>query len=238
MIDLGSLSRTHSMWINDDSVSDDRNRAKRGGANHFIPAPYIQNAFFISPQAMGGQANQTLGHTDRLLSYFNGVLQLGQGIETLTLESTAAVAEYVQTFKGSFRQYLNPSKANYYRLFQDPFDMRTLRSENKPIPPASVSVPAGWVYEDASTGSSGYMFVTRQVNCSSSDVVVPLSSPGAGALLGRGWQWKGPSRQLKLMYVAGDPNVTWKVEADHITMNFPAADRAILLYYGEVHNSL
>ena len=29
MLDLGSLSRTMSQWINDDSVSDDRNRRLR-----------------------------------------------------------------------------------------------------------------------------------------------------------------------------------------------------------------
>ena len=45
MIDLGSLSRTMSMWSNDDSVSDDRNRRFRLGGNHFLPAHYIQNAF-------------------------------------------------------------------------------------------------------------------------------------------------------------------------------------------------
>lgn len=234
MIDLGSLSRTHSMWINDDSVSDDRNRAKRGGANHFIPAHSIQNAFFISPQAMGGQGNQSLGHNDRLLSYFNGVLQLGQGIETLTPESAVAVAEYVRTYKGSFREYLDPGKANYYRLFQEPFNLRTLISENKPIPPASLSVPAGWVYEDASTCSSGYMFVTRQVNCSSSDVVVPFAPGSSSQMLARGWKWKGAATQLKLTYVAGDQNVTWEVAADHIMMNFPTADRAVLLSYGVV----
>ena len=43
MIDLGSLSRTMSHWSNDDSVSDDRNRRFRLGANHFLPAHYIQS---------------------------------------------------------------------------------------------------------------------------------------------------------------------------------------------------
>jgi hypothetical protein len=32
-------------WSNDDSISDDRNRRFRLGANHFLPAHYIQNAF-------------------------------------------------------------------------------------------------------------------------------------------------------------------------------------------------
>lgn len=252
MIDLGSLSHTHSMWINDDSVSDDRNRAKRGGANHFIPAHYLQNAFFISPQAIGGQANQTLGHNDRLLSYFNGVLQFGQGIETLTPDSANAVAEYVQIFKGSFRRFLDPSKANYYRLFQTPFDLRALKSANRPVPPASVTAPAGWVYEDAVSGSSGYVFVTRQVNCTSSEVVIPLSATGSSArpTWGRSATTtqtqretegeterqtpRGTESELKLVYVAGDREVTWTVAADHIRMIFPVADRGVLLSYGIV----
>ena len=97
----------------------------------------MQNAFFISGRAnlVGPVTNQTLGHDDRLLSYFNGVLQLGQGIETLTPESATAVAAYVRTYSGDFRRYLDPSKANYYRLFQEPFDMRLLKSANRPVHP-------------------------------------------------------------------------------------------------------
>jgi hypothetical protein len=48
MIDLGSLSRTMSHWINDDSVSDDRNRKLRLGANHFIPTHYLFVCFIFS----------------------------------------------------------------------------------------------------------------------------------------------------------------------------------------------
>ena len=85
MIDLGSLSRTMSHWINDDSVSDDRNRRLRLGANHFIPAHYLQNAFL--PVGTGalplGVLEPVVGplsiDPQRLLTYFTGVMQFGQG---------------------------------------------------------------------------------------------------------------------------------------------------------------
>ena len=245
MLDLGSLSRTHSMWINDDSVADDRNRAKRGGANHFIPAHYLQNAFFVSPAAKSsGTPNQSLGHDDRLLTYFNGVLQLGEGMETLTAEGKAAVARYVKTYKGDFRQYLDPMKANYYRLFRQPFDMRSVSpGAPKVVPSATVSAPAGWVYEDPASGT-GYLYVTRQVNCPSAQVVVPLTRAAAAGAQPKWGAGRGRDRtanrltgdRISLEYVAGDTNVTWTSAPDHIMFTFPVADRAVLLHYGSAES--
>ena len=68
MMDLGSLGRTMSMWINDDSVSDDRNRRLRLGANHFLPSHYLQNAFL--PVGLGAVSQKPIEiDPQRLLSY-------------------------------------------------------------------------------------------------------------------------------------------------------------------------
>ena len=44
----------------------------------------------------------------------------------------------------------------------------------------------------------------------------------------------GQTQLLRLLYVAGDRGVTWNVAADRVTLNFPVADRGVLLSYGAV----
>ena len=132
LIDLGMLSRTHSVWINDDSVSDDRNRLLRSGANVFLPAHYLQNAFFMDagiydrgpaggrPIGFGGDAPSAGGAAGsaRLLSYFNGVLQFGQGISYWDAESLGRARVLVSLYKQT-RGFLDPLRAEYYRLFDE-----------------------------------------------------------------------------------------------------------------------
>jgi len=119
MIDLGSLSRTHSFWINDDSINDDRNRRLRLGANHFLPSHYLQNAFlpFGTGSAPGGGGPSAVDPL-RLLTYFNGVLQLGQGVSFWDAASLRGAAAMVELFKTTVRRFMDPLNASYYRLFE------------------------------------------------------------------------------------------------------------------------
>merc|ERR1712125_48279 len=164
-----------------------------------------------------------------MLTYFNGVLQFGQGFEMLDNRSTSLATDYVKLYK-LFRPYLDPMKASHYRLFQRPVDLDTLARDHLPFPSASVTVPAGWVYEDKTTMSSGYVYVSRQVNCSGSEVTVPLSAPTDQP----GPNWGLAGGKLHLVYVAGDPTVTWSVDTESITFTFPTADRSVLLSYGDI----
>lgn len=222
-IDLGMISRSHSIWINDDSKSDLRNRALRSGANHFLPAHYLQNAYFAPKWSSPADGAASIGRPSALVGYFNGVLQLGQGIGFWDGAALAAGREYVRAFKRA-RGFLDPLRANYHRLFDAPF-----RGAER-CPRASRVTPAGWVYDDPVTGR-GILAVMRQG--SNARVRVPLTwwradelgSPPKTAPKAR------VEASPRFALLAGDADVTWAVGASSIDFAFSAVDQAVLLSF-------
>ena len=181
MIDLGSLSRTMSHWSNDDSVSDDRNRRFRLGANHFLPTHYIQNAFLpvgygvLPPGVLEPVTGPLEIDPQRLLTYFNGVLQFGQGLGFWSNPSLAAAAEMVSLYKTT-RHFMDPICCNYYRLFEGPTLAVPQPPRHLPNPPTNLTgMHVGWVFEDAAK-RAGIMYVMAQQTAPSTTVEVALSS--------------------------------------------------------------
>jgi len=145
MIDLGQLMRFHSVWSNDCALGDDYTRNLRSGANRFLPAVYLQNAFFIGPFReiwRGPKKTMDLGGGYRFLTYFSGPLQFGEGLCCYWTERTVnEAANYVVLYK-KYRHYLNE---DFYPLF--------------PVPQTDETWD-GWQYHDPKT-SSGVLLLFR-----------------------------------------------------------------------------
>jgi hypothetical protein len=72
----------------------------------------------------------------RLLTYFNGVLQFGQGLGFWSPQSLTDAAAMVAVYK-SVRRLMDPLCCNYYRLFEKP---------TAPNPPANLTgAHVGWM---------------------------------------------------------------------------------------------
>ena len=229
MIDLGSLSRTMSHWINDDSVNDDKNRRLRLGANHFLPAHYLQNAFL--PSGTGSLPANVLEPVvgplaidpQRLLTYFLGVFQIGQSLAFWSDESVDAAAKMVETYK-SIRSILDPQAANYYRLWQQP------TVGERPLPADITSFPVGAIYEDR-TGHDGILYAMAQAN-GSTTVAISLSHAA-------GWPTSVPApwfvrtaTQPTFSMLAGAEGTTFAVSNQTLRITFPRLDSQALLSFG------
>lgn len=242
MIDLGSLSRTMSHWSNDDSVSDDRNRRFRLGANHFLPAHYIQNAFLpVGCSSLPlGVLEPVTGPIEidpqRLLTYFNGVLQFGQGLGFWSNASLAAAAEMVSVYKTT-RHFMDPLCCNYYRLFEAPTMAVPQPPRHLANPPVNLTgMHVGWIYEDADE-RAGIMYVMAQQTAPSATVEVALSSAS-------GWPVDTPAPGVVRVAPAGQPvftllagatgtnvMVSGTPSAQKVQVAFPALNSQALLSY-------
>lgn len=113
----------------------------------------------------------------RLLTYFNGVLQFGQGLGFWSKPSLAAAAEMVAVYKTT-RHFMDPLCCNYYRLFEGPTLAAPLPPRHLRNPPVNLTgMHVGWIYEDAAK-RAGIMYVMAQQTAPSVTVEVALSSPG------------------------------------------------------------
>ena len=242
MIDLGSLARTMSHWSNDDSVSDDRNRRFRLGANHFLPAHYIQNAFLpvgcgsLPPGVLEPVTGPIEIDPQRLLTYFNGVLQFGQGLGFWSKASLSAAADMVSVYK-STRHFMDPLCCNYYRLFEGPTLAVPQPPRHLANPPVNLTgMHAGWIYEDAEE-RAGIMYVMAQQTAPSATVEVALSNaagwpadtPAPGVVR------VAPSAQPAFKLLAGAVGtnviVSGTPSAPKVQVVFPALDSQALLSY-------
>ena len=227
MIDLGSLSRTHSFWINDDSTSDDRNRRLRLAANHFLPAHYLQNAFL--PFGCGAAPPQPVAlDPNRLLTYVNGVLQIGQGLAYYDDSVLPGVGDIVDTFK-QIRFLMDPMSSRYFRLFEQP--------DTNPIPHGvDLTATVGWLYE-SSAQRTGVIFLARQSQSTQATSTVFLRrpewnwfAPAPGIVLDYGQPGHKPTFQLK----AGNASLAKVVVApdgSSVSVTFGATDVQVLLSY-------
>ena len=231
MMDLGSLTRVQSMWINDDSVSDDRNRRLRLGANHMLPAHYLQNAFLpIGCGVTGGHSPLAPLMVDpqRLLTYFNGVLQFGQGVSTWDESSLAGATAAVQVYK-AHRHLMDPLTSNYYRLFERPANGTAIRN-------IDVSTAVGWIYEEPST-RSGLLYLMRQSACNQSTISVAMVRGSAE----NQWPWAVPAPLLvreggsaataSFKLLSSCKGVTGSVEDDLFVAHFATVDTQALWSY-------
>ena len=230
MMDLGSLSRVQSMWINDDSVSDDRNRRLRLGANHVLPAHYLQNAFLpIGCGDTGGHSPLAPLSVDpqRLLTYFNGVLQFGQGVATWDEPSLAGATAAVELYKAN-RHLMDPLTSNYYRLFERPANGTAIRN-------IDLGAAVGWMYEDPST-RSGMLYLMRQSACNQSTISVALAR-GSGD---NDWPWAVPAPLLvrdavgaaaSFKLLASGKGVTGSVEDGRFVAHFATVETQALWRY-------
>ena len=232
MMDLGSLTRVQSMWINDDSVSDDRNRQLRLGANHFLPAHYLQNAFLpIGYDNTGGHSPSHTLFVDpqRLLTYFNGVLQFGQGVATWDEPSLAGATTAVELYK-AYRHLMDPRSSLFYRLFERP-------RPGTAVPGIDLTKAVGWIYEEPSS-KSGLLYLMRQSACNQSTITVALSQgDGAGE-----WSWEVPAPLLVRMpgseattkfviLPISDSGVSGSVQGTQFVAHFPTADTQSMWSY-------
>ena len=190
LIDLGSLSRTHSHWINDDSVDDDRNRRLRLGANHFLPAHYLQNAFLpvgtgaLPPHVLEPVVGPISVDPQRLLTYFNGVLQFGQGVAFWSNASIAAAAGMVRSYK-DIRRFLDPLCCDYYRLFErPPYPVSSSSYAGAPSATNYTKYAVGYVFEDAAQ-REGIIYLMAQREASTTSVQVAVDR--------RNWPWSAPA---------------------------------------------
>ena len=229
MMDLGSFSRTMSHWINDDSVDDDRNRRLRLGANHFVPAHYLQNAFLpvgmtdLPANVLEPVTGPLAIDPQRLLTYFTGVLQFGQGLGFWSDASLAAAAGMVAKYK-EIRQYIDPTTSNYYRLYQQP------TAEGGSQPTNIVAFPVGCIYEDRAT-HAGIIYLMAQSESPSATLSVSLSHAA-------GWPTTIPApwivREAKLptfSLIAGAEGTTFAVRNATLTVTFPALDSQAMLSF-------
>ena len=185
MIDLGSLTRVQSYWINDDSESDVHNRRLRLGANHFIPAHYIQNAFLPIGCTDGPPHGAPIKiDPQRLLTYFNGVLQFGQGVAFWDEASLSLATAMVDVYKLN-RHLMDPLASNYYRLFDAP-DPNPVH-----IPHADTTKHVGWVYE-STQARVGILYLMRQENCTMPTIAVPLTRGTEAGM----WPWTRPAPRV------------------------------------------
>ncbi len=157
-IDLGQLMRFHSVWSNDCALGDDYTRNLRSGANRFLPAAYLQNAFFIGPFRdiwRGPQKTIDLGNPHRFLTYFGGPLQFGEGLDRYWTEGAIRdAAHYVALYK-TYRHYLNE---DFYPLF--------------PVPQTEDAWD-GWQYHDPRT-NSGILLLFRLKQSREKERVIKL----------------------------------------------------------------
>ena len=111
----------------------------------------------------------------RLLTYFNGVLQFGQGLGFWSNASVSAAAHIVSVYKTS-RHFMDPLCCNYYRLFEGPTKAVPEPPRHLQNPPINLTgMHVGWIYEDA-TQRAGIMFLMAQQTAPSATVEVALSS--------------------------------------------------------------
>ena len=125
-----------------------------------MPAHYLQNAFLpvgttsLPPGVLEPVTGPIEVDPQRLLTYFQGVLQIGQSLAFWSDASVAAAADMVARYKASTRRFL-AATANYYRLWEQP------GPGGAPAAGASTTPFSGCVYEDRGT-HEGYIYVKSQ----------------------------------------------------------------------------
>ena len=141
LIDLAQLKHFHSIWIHDQSTDYDWNRNYRSGMNRFLPAVYLQSAFFINPGVLTKKPNSTEFQSHHLLTSFGGTFQFGQGLCFWKESDVKEASRYVSEYK-RYRHYL---EKDYYELFSLP---------------ESRNAWDGWHYHDQET-KSGILVLFR-----------------------------------------------------------------------------
>ena len=163
LIDLGVLRRSHSIWVSDFSAYEcignptdmDICRNMRSGLNKFIPAAYIQNAFFIPKADRESEKPYALYN---YLCHFAGALQYGQGILDWK-DADKEMATYITSVYKTYRHYL---EKDYYQLV--------------PIPDNKKGWD-GWQFDDRDT-DSGIFILFRMEDCEDETFVIPTHGIG------------------------------------------------------------
>jgi hypothetical protein len=130
----------------------------------------LQNAFLpvgcgsLPPNVLEPVVGPLSIDPQRLLTYFNGVLQFGQGLGFWSDASLAAAEGMVGTYK-SVRKFMDPATSNYYRLFQSP------TPGDSPQPADITGFSVGYIFEDRTT-HAGFVFLMAQSGSPSPIVTV------------------------------------------------------------------
>lgn len=145
MIDLGTLRRSHTLWIADYSDmgpdgTTDRSRAYRSCLNWILPATYVLNTLY-SRRTAGQEGSSELAAPDgrdvcmhHLLTQFGSPFGLGHSLINWSEADLADVRKAVAVFK-DVRHYL---VKDFWGLFK---------------PPAPQDGWDGWQYHDPADGS-------------------------------------------------------------------------------------